>query len=84
MEESMKRLLPVLLLMLCLTFPAFAGHTLGGGAYCECGTPGCVEDYPGECGRSGNATTQGDAPKDITSELGIAIVALLLWLRLKA
>jgi hypothetical protein len=84
MEESMKRLLPVLLLMLCLSFPAFAGHTVAGGAYCECGTPGCIEDYPGECGRSGQSATQDNTPKDVSSELGIVIVALLLWLRLKA
>lgn len=80
----MKRLLPVLLLMLCLTFPAFAGHTLGGGAYCECNTPGCVEDYPGECARAGRSATQDDTPNDATAELGILLVALLFWLRLKA
>jgi hypothetical protein len=81
----MKRLLPVLLLMLCLSFPAFAGHTVAGGAWCDCGTPGCIEDYPGECGRSGqSATQQGKAPSDSTAELGILIVALLFWLRLKA
>jgi len=68
--------------MLCLSLPAFGGHTLGGGSYCECNTPGCVEDYPGECDRA--ATNQDETPKDVTSELGIAIVALLLWLRLKA
>jgi hypothetical protein len=81
----MKRLLSVSLLMLCLSFPAFAGHTQTGGAYCECGTPGCVEDYPGECGGSGNAATQqSKTPSDSTAELGILIVALLFWLRLKA
>jgi hypothetical protein len=71
--------------MLCLSFPAFAGHTVVGTVYCDCGTPGCIEDYPGECGRSGNAATQSSEPlSDASAELGIVIVALLLWLRLKA
>jgi hypothetical protein len=81
----MKRLLSVSLLMLCLTFPGLAGHTVTGGAYCDCGTPGCVEDYPGECRRSGqSATQQSKSPGDSTAELGILLVALQLWLRLKA
>jgi hypothetical protein len=29
-------------------------------------------------------TTHQTAPNDLTAELGIAVVALLLWLRLKA
>lgn len=56
-----------------------------GGGYCDCGTRGCVEDYPGECGGGPYAAThQKDAPKDSTAELGIMLVALLFWLRLKA
>ena len=78
----MKRLLAVLLLILCLSFPALAGHTYGGGYACSCETPGCIEDYPGEC--DGNRRTQqGTSPKDETAVLGIVIVALLLWLRMK-
>jgi hypothetical protein len=62
---------------------AIAGHaTSGGGAYCECGTPGCREDYPGEC--DNQATQQSDSPSDASAELGILIVALLLLFRLKA
>jgi hypothetical protein len=80
----MKRLLSVSLLMLCLSFPVFAGHTVTGGAWCDCGTPGCAEDYPGECGRSGQSATQDNTPKDATAELGILLVALLLRLRMKA
>ena len=81
----MKRAVSVCLLMLCLSFPALAGHTQAGDNYCDCGTRGCIEDYPGECSSGGNrATQQGDSPKDVTSELGIVIVALMLWLRLKA
>ena len=81
----MKRLLSVSLLMLCLSFPVFAGHTFGGGVYCNCYTAGCVEDYPGECGaRRSVATEQDKSPTDETAELGILLVALMFWLRLKA
>lgn len=39
----MKRLLVVLSLILCLTFPALAGHTQAG-TWCQCGTPACICD----------------------------------------
>ena len=81
----MKRFGAVSVLMLCLSLPVWAGHVPVSGAYCHCGTVGCVEDYPGEC--SGNkvlTNQQSESPWDVTDELGIAIVALLLWLRLKA
>jgi hypothetical protein len=80
----MKKVLGICLLIFALAFPCFAGHTTQGNLYCDCGTSGCVEDYPGECGRSGHTATQDDSSKDVTAELGIVIVALLLWLRLKA
>jgi hypothetical protein len=38
----MKRLLSVCLLILCLSFPVFGGHTVAGGYgayYCECDNP---------------------------------------------
>ena len=82
----MKRFLAVSLLMLCLSFPTFGGHTQTGGEPCSCRTAGCIEDYQGEC--SNKALTSGDTPQDgstgIPAELGIALVAILLWLRLKA
>jgi hypothetical protein len=81
----MKRLLSVCLLMLCLSFPAFAGHTQAGDRYCDCRTVGCIEDYPGECSAKHLVATQSnESPRDATAELGIVIVALMLWLRLKA
>ena len=79
----MKRLLSVSLLMLCLSFPTFAGHTVAGGYACSCKTAGCIEDYPGECDGQ-VATQQGATPNDGATGLGIVLVALLLWLRLKA
>jgi hypothetical protein len=86
MEPTMKKLFGTLLLVTCLSMPTFAGHNQAGG--CACGTPGCVEDYPGEC--SGNvrtATTEStptDNSSDLTSELGIALVAILVWMRMRA
>jgi hypothetical protein len=81
----MKRLLGVLTLIVVLSLPCFAGHTLVGGSRysCDCGTPGCLEDYPGECGNS-MLSSPTEAPTDNTVELGIALVAIMLWLRLKA
>jgi hypothetical protein len=77
----MKKLLSVSLLMLCLSFPVFAGHTLTGGAYCEpCDNVQCICD-----GQGGNRARQQDkAPTDATAEIGILLVALLFWLRLKS
>jgi len=83
MEGSMKRFLSVSLLMLCLSFPAFAGHVMPQGYACECKTVGCIEDYPGECGNK-MLSSSTEAPSDGTAELGIALVAILMWLRLKA
>jgi hypothetical protein len=83
----MKRLLGVCTLILCVSFPAFAGHTVAGDNYCSCGTPYCLEDYPGECddrSRSTPMNAPDGAPESGTAELGIVLVALLLWLRLKA
>ena len=81
----MKKLAAVSLLILALSLPAFGGHTVSGDmyTYCTCGAPDCLPDYDGECGgRTLSSLT--DAPGDATAELGIALVAILLWLRLKA
>jgi hypothetical protein len=81
----MKRFVAVCLFIFVLSFPAFGGHTVAGDSYCECGTKGCVEDYPGECGGGHNAAAQpNDSPSDTSEEIGILLVALLFWLRLKA
>jgi hypothetical protein len=80
-----RKLLAVAVFILYLSLStAFAGHSVvGNGVYCECGTYGCVEDYPGECG--GNRTmSQQNAPSDIGSESLLILVAIMLWLRLKA
>jgi hypothetical protein len=78
----MKRLFSVCLLIICLSFPVLAGHSQPGDFPCSCGSPGCVQDYPCEC--CTKPVSSGKAPSDSTAELGIALVAILLWLRLKA
>lgn len=80
----MKKFAAICLLIFALSFPALGGHTFPGNVACGCGTPGCSEDYPGECHNTNRPSTSGDAPGDVTVELGIALVALLFWLRLKA
>ena len=81
----MKRLVAVFVLIFALSFPVLAGHIPITGAYCNCGTAGCVESYPGECGGMRAVATQSsEAPSDTNAELGILLVALLFWLRLKA
>jgi len=89
----MKRLLFVVVLTLCLSFPVFAGHTLPG-EWCECGTfDGCLCD-PGERplgqskravpdGSKPNVSTQG-APVSLGSETLLILAVLLLLLRYRA
>ena len=79
----MKRFFAVCLLILCLSFPTYAGHTFAGGYACECETVGCIEDFPGECNGHG-ANQQGQSPRDDSAALGIVLVALMLWIRLRA
>ena len=84
----MKRLFFVVVLTLCLSFPAFAGHTLPG-EWCECGSfAGCICD-PGEQGgsqskRSVPANSKQDAPIGLGSETLLVLAVLLLLLRYKA
>ena len=77
----MKRLLATLTLIFILSFPVHAGHVFGNGAYCDCGTPGCVPDYPGECG---GHTNQQSIPSDLGSGTLLILAALLLGLKLRA
>ena len=87
----MKRFIAVSLLIIALPFMAsvnsnqsvaYAGRISVGGAYCTCDTPNCILD-PGECDGH-NTNQQGQSPKGGTVEFSIVIVALMLWLRLKA
>ena len=80
----MRKRLIVAVLMIFLSFvPAYAGHSLAGGYACTCEQAGCIEDYPGEC-NGHNTNQQGQSPSGKTVELSIVIVALLLWLRMRA
>jgi hypothetical protein len=77
----MKRLLSISLLMLCLSFPVFAGHTTQGGTYCEpCDNLECICD-----GHDGNrANSNQDKPSDFGSEMLLSLFVLLMLLRYKA
>ena len=77
----MRRLLSICLLMLCLTFPVFAGHTVTGGAYCEpCDNVECI------CGGHGGnrANSSQVKPSDLGSEVMLSLIVLLMLLRYKA
>lgn len=85
----MKRLLSVVLLMLCLSFSVLGGHNLPGN-WCECGAPGCICD-PGEVpvGQSSHAVPKPDktthnTPTDVGSGTLLVLAVLLLMLRYKA
>jgi len=85
----MKRLLSVCLLMLCLSIPVFAGHTIAGGYCTPCDNIDCYCD-PGEVPPGGLASrgvskkSSQDAPTDLGSEAFLILAALLLVLRYKA
>ena len=82
----MKRLLSVVVLTLCLSFPAFAGHTLPGD-WCGCGAPGCFcessEPPLGNMASVPKESSQGESI-DFGSETLLVLAALLLMLRYKA
>jgi hypothetical protein len=66
------------LLMLCLSFPAFGGHTVSGGKYCDpCGIGDCACD-----GTGGNrANTNQVKPSSDGSEMLLSLFVLLMLLR---
>lgn len=87
----MRRLLSVFVVMLCLSLPAFGGHTMPGG-WCECGSfAACICD-PGEM-PMGSRVSEPDGvpdkskqstPVEFGSEMLLVLAALLLVLRYKA
>lgn len=84
----MRRLLSVCLLILCLSLPAMAGHTIPG-MWCECGSfEACICD-PGELPIGQMRHTKPDktsrgTPVDLGSESLLILGLLLLVLRYKA
>ena len=79
----MRRLLSTCLLILCLSLPVFAGHTVSGG-YCDCAAPGCICE-PGENGGGNRASVPDESkPSDLGSESLFVLAALILLLRYKA
>ena len=88
----MKRFLSVSLLMLCLSFPAFGGHIVIGGAYCDCTPTG---DVCRCCGTSGLSRTTIEEKEPVAEnadsnstdslpEFALLLSGILIWLRLKA
>ena len=87
----MKRVFTILLLTLCLSAPAFSGHTqTGDRRVCECTV---VQGVCPCCGAPLNAATyQGNECFDQNAsgeaepavELGIIRLAFLMWLKVKA
>jgi hypothetical protein len=81
----MKRLLFVVVLTLCLSFPAFAGHTIPGD-WCDCGSPGCLCD-PGETPLGSRASVPNESIQGKSADLGsetlLVFAVLLLMLRYK-
>jgi hypothetical protein len=63
---------------------AFAGHVLTGGAYCVCDNPNSHmlgASVPGDDSAHHDENIIQD---DLGIELGIALMALMLWLKLRA
>jgi hypothetical protein len=90
----MKRLLIVLTLICSLSLSVFAGHTqLGGGRWCECDPvegvclccggsfPIAINDQESESGSVNQNASDASEP---AFELGLVLLALLVWLKLKA
>jgi len=75
----MRRLLSTCLLILCVSLPVFAGHTVSGG-WCQNGSPDCAPDGNGMVFAE---STQG-TPSDFGSETLFVLAALMLVLRYKA
>ena len=87
-----KRLIASVFITFLLCAPAFAGHVLAGGGWCECGSfAGCICD-PGEEPTNGQLSrpvsesdeSSQDRPVDLGSETLFVLAALFLVLRYKA
>lgn len=79
----MKRLLLTSILMLVLSLPVVAGHTLQGD-WCGCSAPGCVCE-PGENGGGNIASVPKESKaNDPGAEMLLILAVLLLALRYKA
>ena len=83
----MRRLLSVCLLMLCLSAPTLAGHTLPG-LWCACGAEACFcdpgEEPNGQMSHGVPDKSSKGTPVDLGSETLLILGLLLLALRYKA
>jgi hypothetical protein len=76
----MKKLLIFLLLILCLSPPVLAGHTITGGFYCNCNDP--LHTYAKMTIEDGEGIEQDETPDSEVYELEILIDAILIFIRL--
>jgi hypothetical protein len=84
----MKRGLAVLLLIVCLSLPALAGHTTQGDRWCKCPA---VQGICHCCGSNLNLAQENESISQHASddvqpmlEIGIIRMAFLMWLKVKA
>jgi len=81
MEGTMKKVLGVGLLMLCLSFPVQAGHTVAGGNFCSpCDNMECICDGMRQQSTPTNNPAQ-NAPAEIGSGLLLGLAFLIMLLR---
>jgi hypothetical protein len=78
----MKQLLATVTLILCLSFPAAAGHVQIGGFWCDCNNPeSCTT---GQLREGTEQTTDepqnSETYNDAVSELDLILEAFILWL----
>src|SRR6185436_10261780 len=84
-----KRLIASVFITFLLCAPAFAGHVIAGGGWCECGSSdACIcdpgEERIGQVSRPVSDESSQRRPVDLGSETLFVIAALLLVLRYKA
>jgi len=81
MEATMRKVLGVGLLMLCLSFPVQAGHTVAGGHYCDpCNNLDCICDGTGQQSTPMKNPAQ-NAPAEIGSGVLLGLAFLIMLLR---
>jgi hypothetical protein len=77
----MKRLLATLTLILCLSFPALAGHVQADGVYCDCNNPDHTMNTRSADTGIVEGKNQDSTPE---TELGLILMLLAAWLKVKA